>query len=499
MLKTLDKTKKLNLRIIYIIFVLGLFLILNGNIVSSICYIETSAATCTGNSDYIIMRLSDVTNAHGALAGQGTFTDVLCCNFGEGDTTCTADNKILGLSSSTNAHAEKPELSNYGNSVCYDSLTNCGFVSTTLASDEIEIIGLSSDTNAHLGGFNDYKSITNNKRIVCTIATSQACSLTSAEWQYPEALEGSDVGAIVNGTGCSGIEISFEVFRGTTSCNSISGCENPGTVTFGPGSNSVTKTWNATPAHDNEYRFVAEVVATGETVPSSTPDLLVIAECPYDPEPMICKEYTTESHCNSNICEIDVQDSVPTDINCSDPDIDCECIWNSTESECKASWEGTGYCGDGIIGIGETCDGTTWEPITNCSDFDVFTGGTLNCYAPGTSSECQFDTSQCTGGIEGAEIGTCIYNQSRDGNCDTDEFLTFSWIGKWTWDDGCGVECQIANKDKKDLCEEEGSRKLICPAQIPLPFFNIYSFVAALTIIALIYVILILRKEKRKR
>jgi hypothetical protein len=46
------------------------------------------------------MRLSSLTNAHGALWDQGTYTYYLCCDF-TGTHTCDGDNTILTLSSTT--------------------------------------------------------------------------------------------------------------------------------------------------------------------------------------------------------------------------------------------------------------------------------------------------------------------------------------------------------------------------------------------------------------
>ena len=53
---------------------------------------------------------------------------VLCCGFGTGSTTCTRANKIIGLSSSTNAHAESPSSSVYSssNNICYGDLKCVG-------------------------------------------------------------------------------------------------------------------------------------------------------------------------------------------------------------------------------------------------------------------------------------------------------------------------------------------------------------------------------------
>ena len=47
-------------------------------------------------------------------------------------------------------------------------------------------------------------------------------------------------------------------------------------------------------------------------------------------------------------------------------------------------------CGNGIIGTGETCDGTAFGAIDSCTDYPEFSGGTLKC-----TSSCQLDTSSC--------------------------------------------------------------------------------------------------------
>jgi len=555
MLKTFKISNKKHMSKKILILFGSLFLtILLLNIVSAadICWVETNSATCVNNNGKVVMSLSDTTNAHGALAGQGTFAPVLCCNFGEGDTSCTADNKIIGLSSSTNAHAEAPDLvsPNYNIDVCYDSLKDCRETtdSCSVAMNEIAVLYISDTTNAHIEGAG-LSPQNYNTKICCVVDKPSLCDLTTAEWQYAEVMEETNVEAIVNGTDCNeGEEISFEVFRrkaGTDeSCNSIDGCENPLNMVFAAGSSGVTGTWTAGPVHDNQYYFVAKVVANpDETVPSSAPDLLVTELPPgYCELIAICHQYETEGYCNPDPCEV-AEASVPSNVDCNDPEINCECVWEN--NECKTGWEGSGgycgdgvinpgeqcdgidlgfitgcsnfdvftggslscdncqfntslctggtpggYCGDEVINPGETCDGINWEPITGCSDFDVFTGGILTC------EDCQFDTALCTDGT-GLEVGTCIYTQFTDDDCD-DGSLTFNWTAEWIWDEECGAICQADNQDLAAQCDS-GFRTIVCPAQIPLPFFNIYSFVAALIIIVLIYVILILKKEKRKR
>jgi len=150
---------------------------------------------------------------------------------------------------------------------------------------------------------------------------------------------------------------------------------------------------------------------------------------------------------------------------------------------------------DGTRDVGEACDGNDLGGFS-CADFDDFTGGNLLC-----NSACDFDTGQCIGGeLEGSEIGICIYTQVTDDTCGDDGFLTFSWVAEFVWVEECGLgsTCRADNQDLADQCETIDETRA-CPAQIPLPFFNIYSFIVTLIIITLIYVVLILRKEKRKR
>ena len=128
------------------------------------CFI-TDRASCQ-SSGFVVMGLSDTTNAHGELESEGNYNNVLCCNFA-GSLTCDGQNKILGLSSTTNAHAEIPSETTYSNSVCYSDLecisTSLDCVNTT---HTLSVLSLSDFTNAHIGGINDY-----NINICCTSAS----------------------------------------------------------------------------------------------------------------------------------------------------------------------------------------------------------------------------------------------------------------------------------------------------------------------------------------
>ncbi len=105
------------------------------------------------DSNKIVMRLSSMTNAHGELVSEGNYDYILYCDF-SGSLTCDGQNKIIGLSSNSNAHAEIPDGTTYSFDVCYSDLS-CRS-SSSCNSNEISMFSLSSNSNAHIGGINDY-------------------------------------------------------------------------------------------------------------------------------------------------------------------------------------------------------------------------------------------------------------------------------------------------------------------------------------------------------
>ncbi len=98
---------------------------------------------------------------HSELADQGNYDYVLCCNFGHNGKTCDGSNKIIGLESETNAHAEIPSYNSYDNSVCYEDLSCTE--RTTCNSDELQLFSLSNTTNAHVGNYELFET-----KICCT-------------------------------------------------------------------------------------------------------------------------------------------------------------------------------------------------------------------------------------------------------------------------------------------------------------------------------------------
>jgi len=124
-----------------------LFMILLG-VVSA----ESTCAVRSGEcliGESAIVKLSSVQNAHGELASQNNYDNILCC-FGISSTVCSGTNEILRLSGTTNAHAESPAL-NYDNNyrVCATGLS-CVTATGSCPSGKNAVLSLYSSTNSHL-------------------------------------------------------------------------------------------------------------------------------------------------------------------------------------------------------------------------------------------------------------------------------------------------------------------------------------------------------------
>ncbi|MBN2459264.1 hypothetical protein JXB28_03180 [Candidatus Woesearchaeota archaeon] len=61
------------------------------------------------------------------------------------------------------------------------------------------------------------------------------------------------------------------------------------------------------------------------------------------------------------------------------------------QSNCSYSEVEEGFCGDGILGSYELCDGNLWGRVTGCDYFETYSGGVLAC----RYDNCQFDTTGC--------------------------------------------------------------------------------------------------------
>lgn len=151
---------------------------------------------------------------------------------------------------------------------------------------------------------------------------------------------------------------------------------------------------------------------------------------------------------------------------------------------CLNQQEGLTYCYPGECSeVGDT-------PVTNndgvcdigdsCSSSDCSDGDTAPC-----SGDAQCQSGLCTAPYS---EGKCTYTYSESGDDCSDGLLEYSWTATW----------ESSNNDPQPDSCSDGSRVVECPAQVQLPFFNTYSLIATVIVIALTYVIVSqLRKQKK--
>jgi len=433
-----------------------------GFISSDNCEIA-SRDDCKGPGKNIIMGLSGEINAHGELHNMGNYDYVLCCYFGTGD--LEEDLKCLNLK---NPNYEDIPLN--------------------------KIIGLSGKTNAHAeatGGKEYVENVCYNGLVCINTDDAKNC-----DPEYPLKM----------------LSLSRET--------------NAHIGKFG----------------DYLIRICCKKMS-----------------CP-DENIKICGGYKDEGHCGIDSCGV-ADKSAPDHISCGTGGIKCFCEWEN--EVCKARWTVESYCGDGRISPGETCDGTNIPEGFGCLDFGCENGiiscndkcqidysQCINCPKicdgeevnypvqcdeddlkgktcasfPGLTGDgllkckkdCTFDTSSCKFGEEISGVGICTTKQIIEGDCEIDDFLTFSWESEWVWDKnniGKGSLESIPEDEKKDyILSEDGMwyydpgehsllcsdsvKQFACPAHIKLPFFGAKEIIISIVLIILIYVIFLLKKKK---
>lgn len=437
-------------------------IILIGFVSAESCEIRQRGDCQTTPWNNIVLGVSYSTNAHAEFPDLGTYSYVLCCDFGEQDTECTGGNEIIKLSSFTNAHAEIPHplVSNYDVDVCYDGLI-CRSLPSCDEDYPLEIISLSSSTNAHIGEFDDYSTKICCNRIQCRQGEIAYCS------DYYQ--EECDVDP------CGVADISVENNNPAVTCDEGFDC----TCEFVAG--SCIPRWDA----------VEESICGDGTIDSDLGETCDGTNLPY-------------TDCSGNV------DACTTGtISCYAPGHENECTLNITG--CTGCVAG-GFCGDNIINNEyESCDNSSLNSRT-CEDFGLCSGN-LSCYSPESESNCTFDTTGCIPcETTPSTIGKCIYDEVTDDNCD-DGFLTYSWQGIWTWDDentGQTPPCGEDYVEDEGLCYYDpnsastrcldGSNTVPCPAQIELPFFGNYSIIIIIALIAIVYFIWNMKdKSKHKK
>lgn len=452
--------------VIKFLTIFTLIITLTGFISADSCEIRQRTNCQTSPWNNIVMGLSSSTNAHGEFPDLGTYNYVLCCDFGEQDTECNENNKLIGLSSATNAHAEATEGENYATDVCYDGLICVNTTSSCDTNYPLEILSLSSNTNAHIGDFADY-----NTKICCNAIQCRELDVTFCSDYYEEECNFDPCGVAGVSVENNNPDITCEEGY-DCNCEYIAGACMP--------------IWEE--VHEPSCGDGVIDSELGETCDGTT--------LPY-------------TNCNGNI-----DSCTGGTISCYPPGHENECTLNTTE--CTGCAEG-GTCGDDLIqspnteGTYETCDNLNLNSKT-CEDFNLCSGS-LACYSPELASNCTFNTTGCVPcEITPSTIGKCNYDEVTDDNCD-DGFLTYSWQGVWTWnaentgqtppcDEDYVLDGGLCYYDPNGASEKcvDGSNTVPCPAQIELPFFGSYSIIIIIAVIVIVYFIWNMKdKHKHKK
>jgi hypothetical protein len=447
-------------------------------------------ANCNASGSYILMGLSAATNAHGQAVIHGADPDypyVLCCPFGTGNLTCTTTptpNKIIGLSSLTNAHAEGPALNNYQTvKICYEDLL-CGTYSTC-PTNYGGILSLAADpsnpTNAHIGNFSDYAT-----KICCggTTISRLSCTLKSATWNTQNSINGQRVylNVVGSGTECDGDTLSFQVMGGYTPVSA-----NPTNVAFNGA--TATASWNSTwqdgglLGGDPSFYFNASLVQNPtQSILSSNPKLTVsnTQTIDYCADITSCSDYASQDKCvaDSSLCNKANDSSLPG-VDCSDPKIRCGCSWNSNTNQCGFSYSeiksplcenGYTLCKQSGIDFcypGSTCLTGSTTPTNNNGICDaVDSCASSDCTSAsqsGSQGSCVTGATCSSGECYNANAVpiniTCNYgftlcrvtgtNYCYPGNkCPTGQYPANNSNGKCGIGSGClSAECQEGNKD----------------------------------------------------
>ncbi len=411
------------------------------------CTLTARADCLEANNDSIVMGTTDLTNAHGQNATDGTYDSVLCCDAGEGSIDCksTPSNKIVKLSSETNAHAEGPTGVNYPASVCYEDF-NCELQTDICAKignkDSKAVLSISNITNAHIGKPEDYAY-----KICCTSSMLRECNISNVEWDIDEdkVVEGEIAPIYVEGSGeeCRGKNVSFEVTE-TTGAYTVK--KQPAIATFDASGiiDINTKGWTS------EYKGIG---LFGVTAPKYTVRATLVET------PTVTRESTDElsvSPLGDDFC-LAIQ-------TCEDYILENQC---NTDSPCSVS---------------EYQGGTL--------DLDCSVDGTCGCGWSETNG-CGFVTRD----LENTSAGYCswTYNVIED-RCQDSGMRIIQKNGTWV-----GI-IPDPETTTYTTCKTSYEQEVVsCPALTKLPFFDEYTLIIAVVLIAGIYFLIIKKKKLGKK
>jgi hypothetical protein len=405
------------------------------------------------NNDSVVMGLSATTNAHAEVPTVGSYPYVLCCDLGTGIKTCSGTNEIVGLSATTNAHAEVP-YGPYSFPICYEDFICEKITGSCLASKPLGILSLSATTNAHVGTFDTYST-----KICCggSSITNSLCKIKSATWSVTNAIEGQSVRLVVTGSGaeCNGRNIYFVVRETDGGTNTQAVETNPINVAF----NGATATgmWFAEYQDDGflggdpEYIFTATLDRNSKISMTSTNQLSVSRDLEFCTSVATCDDYNNQLQCESDasLCNVASYSSLP-EVDCNADSTVCGCLWDSSTSKCEFGWGEIEDYGDPNIPIenGGGCNyGTTL--CKNSSGNYCNLGSTCPSGESPTSNNngtCDFGEGCLSADCKGGDQDTCkqgFYCISTE--CSTVESpLILSLLGS----------CKVT-QDIEKSCEEE--------------------------------------------
>ena len=355
-----------------------------GMVSSAACYVTTYP--CPSSYPYVVMKLSSITNAHGALYNQGSYTSALCCDF-SGTNTCDSSgtNVVLRLSAPTNAHAELRTEVNYPSAdrVCFGALTCTSTTSSSCpASYPMQMVSLSATTNAHLAQFSTYSTK------ICCDPNLVTCG--DGIVNSPEVCDGSNL----NGKTC----LTQGYAGGTLACaaNCLSfntaGCCNNDCSAGAKQCSGSSSYQNCVTNYDSDPCYEWGAVTSCPTYPNT------VASCSGSG---VCSASCTSSYeyCDGSATDADGCECPINGYHCSGSSCVVDCTNECTQGTTKCSGSLVQTCIMGSSGC------TVWGTATSCPSGETCSGSScvLAC-----TNQCTQGTTKCSGSL----VQTCIMGSS---------------------------------------------------------------------------------------
>jgi len=485
--------------------------------------------TCSLGSNDIIMKLSSPSNAHGALYTDTNYKYDICYSeifgiySGGNPHISRNNNKILNLSSTTDAHAEILVPGSYTNNVNYGNLTCSAKATCDEANGEKCVVTISGNTNAHLaacGSANPFATKICCKPYVCVPKIN--CSLTEEGGKQCGTFTdscGTERNCDLELGGCQGSYSCVENIctnRVATLWSDIAGIsyssEKVNVVTgqttvlmnlfnanLIPGAKAVFKVYNGTIEEAN-------LVMTNDTVTITEANKNKInASWTILPENLVNKDLTKAFLFTVNGVQISEN---PIYLNLI---VECTGLISCSGYEDSAKCE-RDLCNVGNKSVEETLD------IVCGMDYGGYKYG-CRCAWNSSSNKCgpnynRIELSSPSAAFSSDWPGSCFFDENIETSCTSDEFMSYSWSGEWKWGKALSAEESIGlettTRDSKiyydplnenDVKESEactnsvGQKTVPCPSQLKLPFFNLLNMIISLILVAGVYSWMSVRKK----